>query len=372
MMEDFKGFRSVAGARRDDPVYRAKLKEVIDLISNKNGLRRHEREFLMYESLSTDDFPLLFGDVLDRQVLAAYREAPMVMPQIARKALLRDMRQVRRFEITDGDQRLTTVEELGEYPYSDRDEANYTYTPEKYGRKFKISWETILNDDLNALKDIPNRMGIAARRAEEFFLTSQFFDANGPLDSYFAGNGGQAAVDSLPLTIENLETAIEEMDNYSDGNSEPIDNTAKFLMIPPSLRFTAESILKATNKMYVISGDTDVAAVAYPTANVVAGFDMVILINRYMPRIITSGTVGNTAWALFADPNIIPACEFGKLQGRENPEIFMKTSNQQRVGGGDAQPMEGDWDSDAIEYKVRHVFGGTVLNGRAGWASDGQ
>jgi len=36
-----------------------------------------------------------------------------------------------------------------------------------------------------------------------------------------------------------------------------------------------------------------------------------------------------------------------------------------------ASPMDGDFATDNIFYKVRYVFGGCTLSGRAGWASDG-
>jgi len=367
---DLEGYYKHSGRNTNE--YRRALKETVDLLANRHGLPLPILNAKIYEALTTSDFPLLFGDVLDRQLLAAYREAPTVMPQIAKPARLRDMRTVYRFKVSDGDNRLSEVEEQGEYKGSDRDESKWEYAPKKYGRRFPISWETLLNDDLNALTDTPRRFGVAARRTEEYFLTSLFFDSNGPKDAYFAGNGGAAAVASLALNIENLETGIQAMDDYVDDNDEPIDNTAKFLMVPPALRLTAMNIMKSMNKMYIIAGDTDVSAYAMPTANILAELDMVILVNRYIPRIVTSGTKGQTCWALFSDPNLLPACEFGKLAGHEEPEIFMKTSNQTKVSGGPSGPMEGSFENDTVQYKVRHVFGGTTLDGRAGWASDGQ
>ena len=97
-------------------------------------------------------------------------------------------------------------------------------------------------------------------------------------------------------------------------------------------------------------------------------------VNPYLPVIASSN--GNTSWYLFGSPSDgRPALELGFLEGHETPEIFMKSPNAQRVGGGEVNPFDGDFDNDSIQYKVRHVFGGTRLTNTGGEkstvASDG-
>lgn len=369
LMEDWGGFDSVRRGQSDGQ-YEARLVEAINLINNTHGMPSHRREYLIREALTTSDFPLLFGDILDRQLLAAYKGTPNVMESVVRTASVRDFRTVNRYRMNDGDQVLTAVPEKEEYPKSDRDEVRYQYSVSKYGRVFDISWESIINDDLNALKDTPNRFALASRRSEEKFITELFWDANGPLDAYFAGNGGAAAVSSLPLTIPNLETAIEEMLVFTDTNSEPILNEPKYLVTGPALKLQAQQILKSAMKMWTESAGG--GATPYPMANILAELNIIPLVNHYIPIVCTTGTIAQTTWALFSDPNDLAAGEFGRLSGHESPEIFMKSANQRRVGGGEVNPMDGDFATDNILYKVRHVFGGVVMDGRAGWASDGQ
>ena len=64
------------------------------------------------------------------------------------------------------------------------------------------------------------------------------------------------------------------------------------------------------------------------------------------------------------------ALELGFLRGHEAPEIFIKESNQRRIGGA-INPLDGDFDSDSVEYKVRHCFGGSRGDGKATVASNG-
>jgi len=371
LMKGWEGYSSIRNPGRD-PNHDERLLEVVELLTNKQRLPSHKREYLIREAMTTSDFPYLFGEVLDRQLLAGFKDTPQVMPQVCRPGRVKDFRTVHRYEISNGDQRLEEVSEKGEYLASDRDEAKYEYALKKYGRQFDISWEAIINDDLGALRDTPMRFAKAARRAEEYFLTSLFWNAAGPLDAYFAAANGGAAVAATPLTIANLETGVEAMAAYTDQGSSPIMNRPKFLMIPPALEFTARQILTSANKQWVWPENDEGGPFAYPTSNVIAQYGLQILINPWIPIIATTGTIGATTWALFSDPGDIAAAEFGLLTGHESPELFMKASNQSRVGGGIASPMDGDFETDNIFYKVRHCFGGVTLSGRAGYASDGQ
>jgi hypothetical protein len=52
--------------------------------------------------------------------------------------------------------------------------------------------------------------------------------------------------------------------------------------------------------------------------------------------------------------------------------MFMKAPNALRIGGGGmVDPMAGDYDSDGLEYKIRHVLGGTLMDPKMAVASNG-
>ena len=60
----------------------------------------------------------------------------------------------------------------------------------------------------------------------------------------------------------------------------------------------------------------------------------------------------------------------GFLRGNEAPALFVKSSNAMRIGGGGLTAAEdGDFDSDGIAYKIRHCFGGVLMEPRAAVAS---
>jgi len=167
------------------------------------------------------------------------------------------------------------------------------------------------------------------------------------------------------LTIANLETAFETMQAVTDANGEPIMNRPKYLVVVPALEFTARQILTSTHKSWHYGGDDEAFATAgpMPTTNVISQVGLQLIVDPYLPVIDT--TSDEEAWYLFAAPNDIAAIEVDHLAGHERPEICMKASDKVNVGGGELGPMTGDFATDNVFYRVRHVFGANALDWRA-------
>lgn len=358
LMEDWKGYVTLNEINKGDG-YEQKLKETIDLLHNANNLPPHKHEFLLREAITTSDFPYLFGDVLDRQVLAAYKAVDPVWKAFVKMSTVpRIFPQVGgyRFAITGGDQYLDEVAEKGEYLASGREEAKYEIYVKKYGRQFDISWETLINDDLGALTDTPERFARAAVRTEHRLVTNTYARNTA---IYQAAARGNAA--NIALTIANLETGISTMQSYTDAAGEIILNRPKYLVVPPGLEFTARQILTSATKMWVESAGG--AATAYPTSNVVANYGLTLIVDPYLS--VYGGADLATQWYLFADPKDIAILEVAHLKGHERPEICMKASDKVTVGGGAINPMSGDFATDNVFYRVRLVVGAATLDWRA-------
>lgn len=350
---------------RDNPEYAKRLAEVAGLVADVMSGKKNS--YHLREAMTKSDFPYLFGDVLDRQLLAAYQEFPATYRNYTRVSSVNDFRQVNRFSVYGADQVLGEVGESAEYPEAAvLENTPYTYTVKKYGRRVAFSWEALINDDLNALKDIPIRLGRAARRSEQKFLTGLYCDSNGPHASFYT-TGNKNIVTSNPvLSIEALQTAMKVLGAMVDENSEPIFIDAVELVVPPALEVVAMNILNAT-QLYVSGGESATNQSIY-SANWMKN-RVRLNVDPYIPIVATSN--GLTSWFLFANPsNGRPAMELGFLRGHEQPEVFIKTSDAQRVGGG-SDAMNGDFDTDGTVYKVRHVFGGSRMDPRVTVGSKG-
>lgn len=349
-----------------DPNYQKSFSEAMDLYKRvKQGSRRAALDF--QEAMTTSDFSFLFGDIIDRQMLAAYEQTPVQWTQIARAGRVRDFRTVKRFTLDGGESVLDEVGEQSEYPAASLVDDAYEYSVRKFGRRIPLSWETLINDDLDAFADIPRRLGNAARRSEERFATALYTGTAGPDATFFSvGNSNRTTVQ---LTVAGLQEAMRMLGEQRDTEGSPIYIEAATLVVPPSLEVPAMNILNATEILAANGGgngsENDQLRVTNWMRNRVT-----VIVNPWLPIIDT--TTGSTAWYLFANPTAgRPALEIGRLIGHESPELFQKSPNATRVGGGTVDPTDGDFDTDSVEWKVRHVMGGVLMDPKSALASTG-
>lgn len=362
-------------AKAKNPKYAVQLVEAAEFIAEVMEGRRPG--YHLREAMTTSDFPVLFGDILDRQILANYREMPTTWREFVKRRTVRDFRPVeyRYWEDGSGDAaaRLGRVHEQEEYPEASLpDLSKIQYSIGKYGRRLPFSWEALINDDVDLFASIPERFAKAARRTEERFAIDMFVAATGPVAPFFSA--GNDNLINNPLSISGLQAGLSKFANLRDEDGEPIVVTAAILVVPPSLEVTAQNILNATEiKMSGINTGTT-GNVGQTGAEITVGNwlrnRVRVIVNPYLS--IVNTTNGESAWYLFADPNDgRPAFEMAFLRGNEEPAIFIKEPNARRVGGGGSDPLDGDFDTDSIEYKIRHVLGGTRIEPKAAVASTG-
>jgi hypothetical protein len=357
-----------ARARRAnaDPNYQKSFSEALKLYKSVlQGSRRAALDF--QEAMTTSDFSFLFGDIIDRQMLAAYQQAPVQWDRIARAGRVRDFRTVKRFTLDGGESVLEEVGEQSEYPAASLTDDAYEYAVRKFGRRIPLSWETLVNDDLDAFADIPRRLGNAARRSEERFATTLYTGTSGPDSTFFSV--GNANLTDVQLTVSGLQEAMRMLGEQRDTEGGPIYIEAATLVVPPALEVPAMNILNATEILAANGGGNGVENDQLRVTNWMRN-RVSVVVNPWLPIVDT--TTGSTAWYLFANPSTgRPALEIGRLIGHESPELFQKSPNATRVGGGLVDPTDGDFDTDSVEWKVRHVMGGTLMDPKSALASTG-
>lgn len=375
------------------------------------------------EAMTMSDFPGYFGDIIDRSILANYQETPYTWDLYCKRATMMNFTQARimRFDrgasVLDGPivpnsygasgSGATGLPQITEYPNRKRVMSSYFDQLYKFGARMDFSWETMVNDDLDALKDTPALFGRAARRTEEKRATELFTGSGGPNATFFShANLNRLVVADLPnlltqyglpdnpsFSVTALQAAMNVMANQRDLDGEPISIESWALVYPPSLDVPVKNVLHASEIWANDQGGTIGLLGAGATQNGVS-FQRLLTQNwakdvvqpaknYYLP--IVNTTSGQTAWYLFANPkNGRPAMRQSFLRSQPAPQIFMKAPNSVAIGEGRmgpgsgvmpgtgmSNPMDGDFDTDSIVYKVRHVLGGTLLDPIMAVASTG-
>jgi hypothetical protein len=358
---DGRGIRSM---RRDDPRYLRSLAEATTLVANVTNGRTPM--YRLQEAMSTSDFPLLFGDIIDRSMLGRYNDWPAIWPKLAKRGTVKDFRTKRQFVMDGAEAILPQVPQGSEYPEASLTENKYDYSVQKYGRRVPFLWEAFINDDLDALRDTPERLARAARLSEERFGTELFVDSTGP-DAVFysSGNANRITTGGAGLTVATLTAAMQSFWALKDADGNPIYTGGLRLVVPPALSVTALNIANATEIRAAAGGGAATGNDAITASNWTSQYMTEVVIDPWLPVVDTSANK-NTTWYLFADPQVgRPAMEMGFLRGHETPELFLKSPNATRIGGGAVGAEEGSFETDGIDYKVRHVFGGGLLDPKA-------
>lgn len=346
-------------------------KRVAETLTKYNRARVGDRRDIadFAEAMTTSDFPYLMGDVLDRALVAKYERWPSVWPTIAKRGTVRDFRTVKRFKVDGGGAVLEKVKQRAEYPEAGLTEGYYSYAVAKYGKRLSIDWEMLVNDDLDAFRDLPTTLAEAARQTEENFVTNLFVDSTGPDATFFSAGNANLVTGNPALSVSGLQTAFTVLNGHTDTDGNPIYINGAVLMIPPALEVTAQNILNATQLLAATGGGNGSGNDQLQVANWMRN-RLTLAVNPWLPQIDT--TSGSTAWYLFANPgNGRPAMEVGFLRGNESPSLYVKAPDSLRIGGGLAPVEDGDFDTDGIQYKVRHVLGGTLMDPYMAVASDG-
>ena len=313
------------------------------------------------EALTTSDlFKSATGDLLDRELLGVYQDAQAVWNQFATRAPVRNFKPKKLVDIMGGNSALDLVPELTEYPGTSHSTKEYEIKAKKFGRRFGFSWEAGVNDDIDELRQIPDRFGRAAVLTEERAALEAIVTVStgAPLAAFFksydataAGLLGYAAFDNsstAALTSAAVQAGVESISTRKDAAGNIVPNAGLVLMVGPALQFTAQRILNAT-MVRTTSGSKSVDE-PNPLKGAVS--------------LVVNPLLAGTSWFLLPDPARAarPAIAVAFLAGYETPDLRVSANTGSRVGGGSIAPTEGDFEVDGVWYRVRHVTGSANLD----------
>jgi hypothetical protein len=329
--------------------------------------------YQLKEAMVTADFPYLFGDVLDRSLMAAWGTTMPSWRNYIDTGTVRDFRQAKMLGIEGMGAVLDGVGERAEYPErGPSEETPITRQVSKYGGRFGISFEAMINDDLGALRSLPQKLVEAARRTEALAASKMYVGTTGLNatlynDTYDNQINVHAGATANPvLSIANLAQAFLVLGNHKDIDGFPIVMDAVTLVVPPALRITANNIINSTEIMVATGGGAYNAADQLRVNNWMRN-NLTVEVDPYISMTATSNQA--TCWFLFASKGAPrTAIQMDYLVGHESPELFVKTPNASRVGGG---TVPESFENDSQEYKVRHIFGLTQIAPWATVASNG-
>ncbi|WP_298580566.1 ClpP-like prohead protease/major capsid protein fusion protein [uncultured Luteimonas sp.] len=306
--------------------------------SKTRGMSR--QEVAVQALQSTSDFPHILEAVITKSLRRAYEASERTFVPWTRQATLPDFRQVSRAQLA-GAPSLKRVVEGAEYEFGTIGDGSEKYAVQKYGRIVAITWEVIINDDMDALTRIPEMFGASAADLESDIVygilnaNPNMADGNALFSAAHGNLGSPAAalIDAVSLdpTVANPLAAMRAAMLLQKGaEGRYITVRPKYLLVPPGLE---EAALKVTNAAIVAARGSDVNVVG-PTLTPITE-----------PRLHDGSS---TAWYGAADPSRVDTIEYAYLEGHEG--VFTET----RQG----------FEVDGVQVKCRHVFGAKAIDWR--------
>lgn len=314
----------------------------VDLSGDRSFTGKIQEGSRLNEALSSSSFAEILGDSITRRLLDFYNQPNLDQwRKLVTVGSVNDMRTQRRVRF-GGYNNLSTVTEGSAYgALTSPTDEEATYAPSKKGGTEVITMEMIVNDDLGAIRDIPRRLGRAAAQTLHEFVFDFYKDNAAIYDSVALFHASHANLGSTAFSATALKNARLQMLKQTDvSNSKRLGITPRYLVVPVDLEHDVFTVL---NSIVLPSG----AGVAAPSdANYTRTYGLEVVSVPYW-------TDANN-WFLSASPMDVPTIEIGFLNGREEPELFVQD-----------EPTNGSmFSNDKITYKVRHIYGGAVLDYR--------
>jgi hypothetical protein len=304
---------------------------------------------------TTGSFPALLMDAANKSLLAGYEEAPYTWNLWARQGQsVDDMKNINRIRFSAmGSPEV--VPEGHDYPESKTGDEKETYRVEKYGSMFSVSWETIVNDDLDSLSRVPAMQGASCRRRQNQavynVLTANAAMGDGGLlfnataqttAGGHANTSGAAAAPGVTTLNAGYLSMMTKTGVTVNGVAGPILNIQPaYMIVPANYGATALQLL---------------GSIADPAAggSAVGNSNTLNIYGPNGPRPIkviiepTLDASSTTVWYLAANTSQVDTVELTFLAGEESPVL------------------ESDWvmTNDTYLFKVRQTFAAAAIDFR--------
>jgi len=291
---------------------------------------------------TTGSFANLLLDASNKTLLAGYEEAPFTWNLWARQAgSVDDFKNINRIRFSESPD-LEHVPENTEYKEGVMTDSKESYRVEKFGKMFSVTWETVVNDDLDAISRVPAMHGNAARRTQNKkvyeVLTSNPTMGDGVALFGAHSSGSNTTGAAAAPSVTTLNAAFLAMRKQTGLNSDAILNVVpRYLIVPVAYEATALELVNSISynaannnegvkNIYGVGGPRNVTVIGEPVLDAASA----------------------TVWYMAADPGQIDTVEISFLSGEESPVL----------------ESEWDFDKDCYKYKIRQTFGVKAIDWR--------
>jgi ATP-dependent protease ClpP protease subunit/phage major head subunit gpT-like protein len=298
-------------------------------------------DVLMAAFHTTSDFPALLENVLNKSLVARYREAAPTYRRIARQMSFADFRPHPMVKMGDFPE-MSEIAENGEIKFGTFGDSKETVAVKSYAVGAKLSRQVLVNDTLGGIQQaLADRGRAVARFEDKVFYTMMLSGANadGPTllettRQVFNTTDGTKDSASSAISVTSLSKGRAAMrKKTSVGGDALLDVSAAILLVGPDKETEAQQV---------------VAPIQAQQAGNVNPFSGSL-------EVVTTARIAGNTWYMFADPADVPCFIYGFLDGFEAPRVR----------------IEEPFGMQGAALTIEHDFGVGAVDFRGGWKNVG-
>ena len=324
----------------------------------------------LQEAISTSDVPLFLTPAINALFLAEWANSAPVWDQFSERFETdrytniewngiefdtRDLSGAQDGGVYSG-YGLPNVGELSEYPAMNFKTETVNGSQGKHGLRVRMSWETSLRTgSFSWVPRAVSRMAQLAGEQEDLWLAKVLVTAAGAPNPAFA-----VAPLNPVLSYQAIEAAMLQSQSVRVNGRRT--NATQFQLVTGfGLSNRVRDILNTT-EIRATTGSTQF--IINPTLGGF-GYTAFDALDQY------GGAPVSNDWFLVPLNSARPALLALRHEDAPVPQVFIKSSNSLSLGGGAVDPMNGSFDTDDTEAKVRVVGGAVALSPQVIVASNG-
>ena len=355
------------------------------------------------EAISYDDFNYIMQDTIYRRMMEKWQVPDSPFEDLCREIKVPTMQRPGKLFTLDGLETPIPLVLPGEQPtLRSPYDSGIAIRPYKYMTDVELLWETMVEDDLNALGDIPNRLdnAIKASRGRIYTLlyakqtgfrngASEPFsqvqndkilnptldpardDVNPIRNLLQANQSNHSTPINAPLSLPAIQAARSQMSKFLSPDGNPIDVKVVHLVVGVGQRELANNVLGAQQYTMERSGGipaTNNAGFVRMQVGSEATSGIRLHVDPYLHVVADAGNIADTMWMLVAEKDIARPLFFKcSLAGYEAPIIQRRVPMYRGVGQNQGSSV--DWISTG--FRCGFILGTQWGDARGAIASFG-
>lgn len=268
---------------------------------------------VLQASFATHQIVNLLSAVVNKFLLNGFNAVESTWQDISAVRSVNDFKSVNLFRL-NGSFKFSKVGNAGELKAANASDSTRSVNAEQYGVTTSLTRADIINDDLSALSQFPQRIGRGAALALNEVIWSEFQSSNATFFQSVTAGAGNA------LSLASLKSAVTAYRKLTDPDGNPLSTTPRILLVPPDLEITALELMSSS---LLLADGVGNSSSKTPATNVLRGRYRVVVSNY-----LTSAST----WWLMADPADLEALSVVFLNGQQVPTIEQVAADPSTLG----------------------------------------